>query len=246
MTNWVVRGLLRGRQNTVYPARPETAEGVSPGRPVATPMPAEEARAAASACPVGALAVSEHGLVVDHLRCVHCQRCLRGDVPAMWDGSYEWAAVAGGGAVATMRPFKRSLHVRYLDSGACGACMGEVGLLDSPRYNFHRLGVFFTPSPRKADVLLVAGPVTENMRAALVAAFEAMPEPRVVVAMGVCAVDGGIFGKTFAVCGGAEASVPVDVVIPGCPPPPLAVIHGLLVATGRATPAPLASEEETP
>ena len=107
-------------------------------------------------------------------------------------------------------------------------------------------GIFFTPTPRKADLLLVAGPVTENMRAALVAAYEAMPEPKIVVAMGVCAIDGGVFGRTFAVCGGAEAAVPVDVVIPGCPPPPLAVIHGLLVATGRAGGRAATSEAREP
>ena len=136
-------------------------------------------------------------------------------------------------------PFRHSLHVRFVDAGACGACLGELRLLDSPRYNFHRLGIFFTPSPRNADVLLVAGPATENMRAALVATLDAMPEPRRVVAMGVCAVGGGIFGRNFASAGGAGAVVPVDVLIPGCPPPPLAVVHGLLVATGRAAPTSL-------
>jgi Ni,Fe-hydrogenase III small subunit len=246
MTNWVWRGLLRGRQSTRYPARSETAEGVSPGRPVATPMSAGEAGACASVCPTGALVQGARGIDVDYRRCVHCLRCLRSGTPAAWDGSYEWGAVASGERGQATRQFKRSLHVRFIDSGACGACMGEAGLLDSPRYNFHRLGIFFTPSPRKADVLLVAGPVTENMRAALVATYEAMPEPKIVVAMGVCAIDGGVFGRTFAVCGGAEAAVPVDVFIPGCPPPPLALIHGLLVATGRAQPSPVPSELTTP
>lgn len=246
MTDWVTRSLLRGRQSTSYPAKAETAAGVSPGRPTATLMGADEARVAAAVCPTGALAQGERGVSVDHVRCIHCQRCLGIEPAAAWDRSYEWAAVAGGEGVRALRPFKRSLHVRYLDSGACGACMGEAALLDSPRYNFHRLGIFFTPSPRKADALLVAGPVTENMRAALVATYEAMPEPKVVVAMGVCAIDGGVFGRSFAVSGGAEAAVPVDVVIPGCPPPPLAVIHGLLLATGRAQPAPTMSEVKTP
>ena len=100
MTNWIVRGLLRGQQSTRYPARPETAEGVSPGRPTGTPMTAEEAQAAASVCPTAALAQGVHGLVVDHARCVHCQRCLRSETPASWDESYEWAAVAGGAAGA--------------------------------------------------------------------------------------------------------------------------------------------------
>lgn len=238
MTNWPYRGVRSGDQSSRYPAHPETAPGVTPGRPALTRLPEDEVRAAAAVCPVGALSSTDAGLAVDYARCVHCQRCGRSDPAAEWEETYEWAAVAAREPLLGRR-FRRSLHVRFVDAGACGACLGELRLLDSPRYNFHRLGIFFTPSPRNADVLLVAGPATENMRAALAATLDAMPEPRRVVAMGVCAVGGGIFGRNFASAGGAGAVVPVDVLIPGCPPPPLAVVHGLLVATGRAAPASL-------
>jgi len=233
MTNWVVRGLRKGRQSSRYPSRPERAPGVTPGRPAATPMTPDEARRLAAVCPTAALSPGSQGLAIDYTRCVQCQRCRTGDRPARWDESYEWAVEETEKAGWIAKAFSRSLHVRLVDAGACGACLGEAGLLDSPRYNFHRLGIFFTPSPRNADVLLVAGPVSENMRAALLTAFEAMPEPKRVVAMGVCAINGGVFGRSFASAGGAKAVIPVDIVIPGCPPPPLAVIHGLLLAAGR-------------
>lgn len=131
--------------------------------------------------------------------------------------------------------FRRSVHVRFVDAGANGACISEVRLIDAPPYNLHRFGIFITASPRDADVLLVAGPVTEAMREPLRKAYEAMATPRRVVAMGDDAIDGGIFGKTFACAGGVGEVIPVDFIVPGCPPPPLAIIHGLLAAAGQVT-----------
>ncbi|MGO8685164.1 MAG: NADH-quinone oxidoreductase subunit B family protein, partial [Thermoleophilia bacterium] len=186
------------------------------------------------------------GVSVDYEHCLHCQRCQR-SAPAMnWDASYEWAALSDTSSAAHLdNVFRRSLHVRFVDAGACGACLAEARLLDNPQYNLHRLGIFITPTPRNADVLLVAGPVTENMRAALVNTYEAMPTPKRVVAMGVCALNGGVFSQSFATLGGAAAVIPVDVVIPGCPPPPLAILHGLLLAVGRVTPTPLHADPES-
>ncbi|MDA8049509.1 MAG: hydrogenase [Rhodospirillales bacterium] len=142
------------------------------------------------------------------------------------------------------RLFRRSLNIRFVDAGACGACMGEVRQIDNPYYNIHRLGFFLTPTPRNADILLVAGPVTRAMRHALRETYEAMPPPKRVVAMGVCALSGGIFGPSAAAGGGVSDVVPVDVMIPGCPPPPLAILHGLLVAVERKPPQPLTSLAE--
>jgi Ni,Fe-hydrogenase III small subunit len=129
--------------------------------------------------------------------------------------------------------FRRSVHVRFVDVGADGACIGEVRLIDAPPYNLHRFGIFMTATPRDADVLLVAGPVTEAMREPLRKAFEAMPTPKRVVAIGDDAIDGGIFGRSFASAGGVGEVIPVDFVVPGCPPPPIAIIHGLLAAAGQ-------------
>jgi Ni,Fe-hydrogenase III small subunit len=101
----------------------------------------------------------------------------------------------------------------------------------------HRLGFFMTPTPRNADVLLVSGPVSDAMRLPLRKAYDAMPEPKRVVAIGACATFGGVFGPRFAACGGASEIIPVDVLVPGCPPPPLAILHGLLLVVGRKPPA---------
>ena len=134
--------------------------------------------------------------------------------------------------------FRHSLHVRFVDAGASGACIGEVRLIDAPPYNLHRFGIFITATPRNADVLLVAGPVTEAMRGPLRKAYEAMPTPKRVVAIGDDAINGGVFGKSFVSAGGVAEVIPVDFIVPGCPPPPLAIIHGLLAAAGQVTARP--------
>jgi Ni,Fe-hydrogenase III small subunit len=134
------------------------------------------------------------------------------------------------------RLFARSLHIRHVDAGSCNACESEIKLLTSPYYDVHRLGIFFTSSPRHADLLLVTGPVTRAMEGPLRRTYEAMPEPRLVVAVGACACDGGIFGPSALTWGGLSRVLPVDAFIPGGPPSPLTLIHGLLVALGRAEP----------
>jgi len=135
---------------------------------------------------------------------------------------------------AIQRLFKRSLHVRHVDAGSCNACESEIKQLTSPYYDLHRLGIFFSTSPRHADLLLVTGPVTRAMEAPLLRTYEAMPDPRLVVGVGACACDGGIFGQSCLTRGALSRVLPVDVLIPGCPPTPFALIHGLLLAIGRA------------
>ena len=131
------------------------------------------------------------------------------------------------------RLFGRSLHVRHVDAGSCNACESEVKLLTNPYYDVQRLGIFFTPSPRHADLLLVTGPVTRAMEEPLRATYEAMPDPCLVVAVGACACSGGIFCSSSLTRQGLAEVLPVDVYVPGCPPSPLALIHGLLLALGR-------------
>lgn len=131
------------------------------------------------------------------------------------------------------RVFGRSLHIRHVDAGSCNGCESELQALNNPYYNLHRLGIFFTPSPRFADALLVTGPVTRQMEEPLRLAYEAMAEPKLVVATGACACSGGIFPPTALTAGGVDRVLPVDVYIPGCPPPPVALMHGLLLAIGR-------------
>lgn len=137
--------------------------------------------------------------------------------------------------------FRRSLHIRHIDAGSCNACESEIKLLTSPYYDVHRLGIFFTPTPRHADLLLVTGPVTRAMAAPLRRAYEAMPDPKLVVAVGACACSGGIFGPSAFSVGPLDAVLPVDAYIPGCPPAPNTLIHGLLLALDRAEPRLLAA-----
>ena len=131
------------------------------------------------------------------------------------------------------RLFGRSLHIRHVDAGSCNACESEIKLLLNPYYDVQRLGIFFTTSPRHADLLLVTGPMTRAMEDPLRQTYEAMPDPRLVVAVGACACSGGIFRSSAFTGGGIAEVLPVDVFIPGCPPSPLTLIHGLLLALGR-------------
>jgi Ni,Fe-hydrogenase III small subunit len=130
------------------------------------------------------------------------------------------------------RLFGRSLHIRTLDTGSCAACEQEIRLLAAPHYDLHRLGFFFTPAPRHADLLMVTGPMVRAFTSAARKTYDAMPDPKVVVATGACAL-GGVYQPDAFTCGGVGETLPVDVWIPGCPPSPLALLHGLLVAVGR-------------
>ena len=185
------------------------------------------------------------------LRWPHGGELPPGAVPSRYHGLATEAVHGEGGArrdddpVWTLRTptsrgplparFRHSVHVRFVDAGANGALISEVRLLNAPLYNMHRFGIFITATPRNADVLLVGGPVTEAMRGPLLKAYEAMPEPKRVVAIGDDAIDGGVFGKSFTSAGGVAQVIPVDFVVPGCPPPPIAIIHGLLAAAGQVT-----------
>ena len=127
----------------------------------------------------------------------------------------------------------RSLHIREVDAGSCNGCEVEINGLNSPVYDLERFGIHFVASPRHADMLLVTGPVTRNMELALKKTYAATPDPRLVVAVGACGCSGGIFGVNYATCGAVDTVIPVDVYIPGCPPNPHALLHGILLAIGR-------------
>ncbi len=131
--------------------------------------------------------------------------------------------------------FRRSLHIRHVDAGSCNGCESELQALNNPFYNLHRLGIFFTPSPRFADLLLVTGSVTYAMRGPLLETWNAMPEPRWVMATGTCAVSGGVTAGGYSCGHGLEGVLPVDVWLPGCPPNPAAIIHALLLLLDRAS-----------
>ncbi|MDD3169224.1 MAG: NADH-quinone oxidoreductase subunit NuoB [Eubacteriales bacterium] len=131
------------------------------------------------------------------------------------------------------RIFGRSLQIREVDAGSCNGCDYEINALNNPFNDIERFGIHFVASPRHADMLLVTGTATRNMELALLKTYEATPDPKLVVAVGACACSGGIFRESYAVREGIGSLVPVDVFIPGCPPRPQAILHGILKALDR-------------
>ena len=129
---------------------------------------------------------------------------------------------------AALARLGRSLSIREVDAGSCNGCELEIHALNNAFYDLERFGLRFVASPRHADVLMVTGPVTKNMREALLRTYNATPDPKWVVAVGACAVDGGIFAGTYAVAGGVSETIPVDLHIRGCPPTPTQLLSGLL------------------
>ncbi|HMK14604.1 MAG TPA: NADH-quinone oxidoreductase subunit B family protein [Burkholderiales bacterium] len=127
----------------------------------------------------------------------------------------------------------RALAIRHVDAGSCNGCELEIHATNSPYYNLERLGIKFVASPRHADMLLVTGPVSRHMETALKRTYEATPDPKLVVAIGDCGCNGGIFGENYASCGRVANVIPVDVAVPGCPPTPLAIMQGILTAISK-------------
>lgn len=129
--------------------------------------------------------------------------------------------------------FGRSLHIREVDAGSCNACEVEMVNLSNPVYDAERFGIHFVASPRHADMLLVTGPVSRQMELALLKTYQAVPSPKLVVACGSCAIGGGFFSGSYAVAGGADRVLPVDVYVPGCPPSPEAILKGIFLALDK-------------
>jgi Ni,Fe-hydrogenase III small subunit len=132
----------------------------------------------------------------------------------------------------------RALAIRHVDAGSCNGCELEIHAANNPYYNLEGMGIKFVASPRHADLLLVTGPVSRNMEVALRRTFDAMPEPKLVVAIGDCGCDGGVFGESYASCGRVANVIPVDVAVPGCPPAPAAIVQGILTAISAPGRAP--------
>jgi Ni,Fe-hydrogenase III small subunit len=142
----------------------------------------------------------------------------------------EWRVRAAQIQDDVLKLLGRALVIRHVDAGSCNGCELELQALNNPYYNIEGLGIRFAASPRHADMLLVTGPVSKHMEAALRIVYDAMPDPKLVVAVGDCGRDGGIWSGSYATCGGVASVIPVDVVVPGCPPPPVALLQGILTA----------------
>jgi len=256
MANWTLFGLHKGKATTKWPRSngPDGQDGVF-GMPHFAPEACQSDCAACSkSCPTGAITVDpeagEHDrLIVDYGRCIACQLCVEACPTGAASSSFDWAfgtrerndLVFGGQPQATEMQksapptgFRRSLYIRHVDAGSCNGCESELQALNNPFYNLHRLGIFFTPSPRFADLLLVTGPVTTAMHEPLRRAYEAMAEPRWVMAVGTCAVSGALMGGGYTGGNGLDEVLPVDLYLPGSPPNPAAIIGALLMFLDRS------------
>ena len=254
MPLWTLIGLLEGKQTIPWPlADGDNGQTGVLGMPRYRPeLCTEECRACADVCPTDAIRIPsdarKHVLDVDYGRCIVCQLCTEACPTGAMASSSDWAfgACDRQDLIWTTHPqdistarhearrgFRRSLHIRHVDAGSCNGCESELQALNNPVYNLHRLGIFFTASPRFADLLLVTGPVTYAMHGPLRATYDAMPEPRWVMAAGTCAVSGGVAEGGYSCGHGLEGVLPVDVYLPGCPPNPAAIIHALMMFLDR-------------
>ncbi len=232
MSRWVLRGLKSGRLSSPYPVGKDTDRGISPGI-ISAKWKEGIPEELSSICPTGAISFSGEAPFVDRRRCIHCMRCrVKDENNIFWDRGIEWARWVKGRKPLPLS-FRHSVHIRVVDVGDCGACLNEVKLLNNPYYNMHRSGFFITPTPREADVLLVVGRLTEHMKAPLVKVYEAMPSPKRVIAVGACALEGGIFKRDMITPHEVSMLIPVDIEVPGCPPPPLSIYHSLLLVSGQ-------------
>jgi len=250
MINWLLRGLRSGRITTRYPRRPEPPPAGFHARvELIDPEAGEEFME--RLCPTGAITVDD-GLHIrlDQGRCILCGECVRraGDHFGFSDHSFETASRSRAALLsdhsAAVEPadrpplgqrsagLRRSIHIRHIDCGSDGSEEWEIQALWNPYYDIQRLGFFLTNAPRHADILLVTGGVTAPMRAVLERTWEVMPDPKALIAIGTDACSGGLAADGGQIAGGVDRVLPVDVYIPGSPPPPIAIMHGLLTAVG--------------
>jgi Ni,Fe-hydrogenase III small subunit/ferredoxin len=224
----------------------------------------ESAERASSACPTAALSLIERQgqklLCMDYGQCIGCGRCMEVEPRAFIPADRLGCCGVSKSELARYFDFERSvevnpnspkivqqqifsmlgkaLNIRQLDAGSCNGCEAEITALTNPYYDLERFGIHFVASPKHADMLLVTGPVTRNMAVAVKKTYEAVPAPKLVVAVGACGCSGGIFAASHAVVGPVDSVIPVDGYIPGCPPTPSMLLTGILEVLRRTSTKP--------
>lgn len=263
MKIWVLRGLKKGIITTKYPkALPANEEIPSRSMPP-TPSVTTNWLDGEKICPTGA--IEANGGKVDLGKCVYCRKCstagftfedsgtdsektpnasvaLQARLPAKSTSDEEFLRQFE----SKWKTFRKSFHILMLDVGSCNACNLEVLNLSNPYYDLHRLGIFFTNSPKHADALVVVGALNKAMVDVLKSTYEMIPNPKLAISIGACPISGGVFQKTDSFVSPVINVIPVDVEIPGCPPSPIQILQGLLIAMGKLNLANSSSSQNQP
>ncbi len=251
---WIPRGLRNGIVTSPYPRRSDRYDAAFKGTiDIRDVEQSQTVSTAAEHCPTQAITFVDGAPQLDRGKCILCGRCaeIAPDVFVI-SSSFETSAIrrrdlcipdleesddnlrlVRDGLTRRVRSLHRSIHIRHVDAGSDGSDEWEIAALTNPVYDVQRLGIYFTASPRHADILLVTGVVTSGMMQPLLHTFDVMPDPKVVIVAGVEAISGGLIGEGYASRGGVAGTLPVDVFVPGSPASPFSLLHGILTALNR-------------
>lgn len=239
----------QGYNTSKYPKIEPTLSPRFSGVPKITGNCELTCKACIDGCPTMAIERREQSVAIDLGKCIFCDQCvfLCTHNNIQFTHEYRLASNQRSSLLITkevekigfqlnkeiQKLFGRSLQLRLVSAGGCNACEADLNVLGTPVYDLNRFGISFTASPRHADGIIITGPVTLNMKQALMDTYDALPEPKIVIASGTCAISGGLFQKSDEVCHGVDTLLPVNLYIPGCPPHPYTALNGLLQLLGR-------------